>query len=279
MFRIASTEIYRIFCRPRTYISFIAIAVIVSLIQIAMYVDGLNYISFITNPLQSSFNIEGKVLNGNMVAFIIIQTLILQIPLLVALVTGDLISGESANGTLRLLATRPGSRSDIVLGKFIAGIFYTLLLLIWLGLISWGASLLIFGKGDMIVLKSEELIVLQSQDIPWRFLLAFAIAFVSLSVVATFSLCLSTFAENSIGPIITTMAVIVLFTIIGSFEIPLFENIKPFLFTTHMVIWRNAFDMPLSVTALIDSIEVLFFHIILFLAIALWQFNRKDILT
>jgi ABC-2 type transport system permease protein len=210
---------------------------------------------------------------------VIIQTLILQIPLLVALVTGDLISGEAASGTLRLLASRPVSRTEIVLSKFFAGLFYTLLLLVWLGILSWGLALLIFGEGDMIVLKSEELIVLQAADIPWRFFAAFSIAFVSLATVATFSLCLSCFADNSIGPIISTMAVIILFTIVGTLEIPVFDSFKSFLFTTHMVVWRNAFDLPVSRTAILTSVSVLVLHIIAFLAVSVWRFRQKDILS
>lgn len=277
--RLTYTELIKVFSRTRTYIGFIAITVIVALIQFAMYIDGESYISFITNPLQASFNIDGNVLNGNMVAFIIIQTLIIQIPLLVALVTGDLISGESAMGTIRFLATKPVSRSSIILSKFIAGISYTLVLLIWLGLLSWGLGLLVFGEGDMIVLKSEELVILQNADTAWRFWTAFAIAFISLSVVATFSMCLSCFADNSIGPIIGTMAVIILFTIIGSLEIPLFDRVKPFLFTTHMVVWRNMFDLPVDNQQIVSSLLIMTAHILLFLTIALVRFNRKDILT
>ncbi|MEP7264271.1 MAG: ABC transporter permease subunit [Bacteroidota bacterium] len=273
------SELIKIFSKPRSYIGFVAITIIVSLIQMAMYLDGLNYFSFVTGPLQASFNLEGNLVSGNMVAFVIIQTLILQIPLLVALVTGDLISGESATGTLRILASKPVSRTAILFAKFTAGLLYTLLLLIWLGFMSWGLALFIFGPGDLIVLKSEELIILQNADIGWRFLLAFGISFISLSVVATFSLCLSCFADNSIGPIISTMAVIILFTIMGTLEIPFFDAVKPYLFTTHMIVWRNSFDLPVSTPQICTSLTIMIAHIILFLSVALYRFNKKDILS
>ena len=261
--RIIYMELIKVFSKPRSYIGFMAITVIVSLIQLAMYMDGLNYFSFITGPLSSSFSLQGNMLSGNMVAFVIIH----------------LISGESAAGTIRLLATKPVSRTSILLSKFVAGLIYTLLLLIWLGIMSWGLALFIFGPGDMIVLKSEELIILQHQDTAWRFFTAFAISFVSLSVVATFSLCLSCFADNSIGPIISTMAVIILFTIVGTLEIPLFDVVKPFLFTTHMVVWRNSFDMPVSTSQITQSLVIMIMHIVLFLSVAIYRFNKKDILA
>jgi len=279
MFRLTITELVKIAAKPRSYIGLIAITVIVGLIHLAMFLDGLNYISFITNPLQMAFLLEGNILNGNLVCFIILQTLIIQIPLLVALVTGDLISGEAAMGTIRLIATRPVSRTRLLMSKFLAGALYVMMLLLWLGVLSLGLGLLFFGHGDLIVLKSEELIIIQSDDTFWRFMSAFGVAFLSLLVVASFSLMLSCFAENSIGPIISTMAVIILFTIIGTMEIPFFDLIKPYLFTTHMVIWRNFFDNPLPVEQIRESLLILAAHVILFLSVSVYTFNKKDILS
>lgn len=279
MWRNTQTELVKIFAKPRSYIGFVAIAIIVSLIHVAMYVDGLNYISFITGPLESAFNIEGKILNGNLVCFIILQTLIIQIPLLVALVTGDLISGEAAMGTIRLLMTRPLSRTSLLFSKFFAGAVYVFILLVWLGLVSLGIGMLIFGPGDLIVLKSETITIIPADDTLWRFFAGLGIAFISLLVVASFSLLLSCYSENSIGPIISTMAVIILFTIVGSMDIPLFEKVKPFLFTTHMVIWRNMFDQELDYNLICNSMLMLIGHIVLFLFIAWYSFRKKDILS
>ena len=279
MWRNTQTELVKIFAKPRSYIGFVAIAIIVSLIHVAMYVDGLNYISFITGPLESAFNIEGKILNGNLVCFIILQTLIIQIPLLVALVTGDLISGEAAMGTIRLLMTRPLSRTSVLFSKFFAGAVYVFILLVWLGLVSLGIGMFIFGPGDLIVLKSETITIIPADDTLWRFFAGLGIAFISLLVVASFSLLLSCYSENSIGPIISTMAVIILFTIVGSMDIPLFEKIKPFLFTTHMVIWRNMFDQELDYNLICNSMLMLIGHIVLFLFIAWYSFRKKDILS
>jgi ABC-2 type transport system permease protein len=279
MFSLVLTECQKIAAKPRSYIGLIAISIIVGLIHLAMFLDGMNYISFVTGPIQTAFILEGNVLNGNLVCFIILQTLIIQIPLLVALVTGDLISGEAAMGTLRLLATKPISRTQIVMSKFMAGAVYTFILLFWLGVISLGLGLLFFGSGDLIVLKSEEMVVIPGDQTLWRFYCAFGIAFLSLLVVASFSMALSCFADNSIGPIISTMAVIILFTIIGTMEIPFFDLIKPYLFTTHMVIWRNLFDAPLPIEQIHNSVLFLVLHIVFFLSVSIIAFKKKDILS
>ncbi len=270
-------ELLKIATKPRSYIGFAVITAIVLLLETAMYIDGQTYIEFITQSLEESFDIEGKFLNGNLMCFIILQTLIIQMPLLVALVTGDTISGEAAQGTLRLLLTKPYTRAQILWAKITAGSIYLLLLLIWLGILALGLGLLIFGKGDLVVLKTEQVIILRENDILWRFMLSFVIAFISLQVVASLSLLLSCFTDNSIGPIIISMAIIILFTIIGTLDIPLFDHIKFFLFTTHMIVWRNLFDNPLDLNLIFTSVGILIGHIFVFNALAFYYFKRKDI--
>ena len=270
-------EIYKIITKPRSFIGFAAITAIVFIVQFALYVDGKSYWEFVTQSLEQTFTIDGTIFNGNLVCFIILQMLLVQMPLMIALIMGDLVSGESATGTIRLVATKPVSRAEILLAKYLAGAIYSVLLILWLGVIAYGLSLLIFGHGDLVVLKSDGLVILRDADVAWRFFSAFFIAFLSLMVVGTFSLMLSCFTDNSIGPIIITMSVIILFTIIGTFDIPLFDRIKPFLFTTHMIVWRNIFDNPIPKAQIIESVSILLLHIAGFLGISFYHFTTKDI--
>ncbi|MFN8287710.1 MAG: ABC transporter permease subunit [Chitinophagales bacterium] len=279
MLQLIYVELIKIFTKPRSYIGFLAITAVILLIQFAIYIDGRNYLDFMLQTMRQSFDISGNILNGNLVCFIILQTLIMQMPLMVALVTGDLVSGEAATGTIRLLATRPFSRGQILFAKYCAGAIYTVALVVWLGVLALGVSRLVFGHGDIIVLKTDSLTIIRDADLLWRFFGAFFIAVLSLMLIATFSLMLSCFTDNSIGPIITSMSVIIVFTIIGTIEVPVFDHIKPFLFTTHMVIWRNMFDDPLPVAQIATSIGVIIAHIAAFLGISFYHFTRKDLLS
>lgn len=277
MFNLIRIELFKIVTKPRSYLGFLAITLIIVLIQFAFYVDGKQYLDFVFQSLQNSFQIEGNVLNGALICFIILQMLIVQMPLLVALVTGDLVSGEAASGTIRMLLSKPYSRSQLLGAKFAAGSIYTFALIAWLGVLALGIGLLLFGTGDLVVLKSDELVILRADDVLWRFMAAFFVAFLSLSVVTSFSLMLSCFTDNSITPIVASMSVIIIFTIIGTLDVPVFDAIKPALFTTHMIIWRNFFDNPLPTEQITTSLSVLVAHIGVFLSIAFWHFNRKDI--
>lgn len=276
---LIKVELYKIFTKPRSFIGLATIALIVVLIEFALYADGKEYLQFIFQSMEQSFNISGNILNGNLVAFIILQTLIVQMPLLVALVTGDMVSGEAASGTIRLVVTRAVTRNQVLFAKYVAGSIYSLALIVWLGVLAIGLGYLLFGTGDLVVLKSEELVILPAADVLWRFMAAFFIAFLSLNVVCAFSLMLSCFTDNSIAPIVTTMSAIILFTIIGTMEVPVFDYVKPVLFTTHMIIWKNMFDNPIDYAQINQSLGVLVGYVVVFMGIAVYHFNKKDILN
>jgi ABC-2 type transport system permease protein len=272
-------EFIKIAAKPRSYISLLAVSILVGVILFALKADGLSYISLLTSSFEQTLSFNGDILNGSLVAFIVLQMLIIHIPLLIALVTGDMVSGEAAVGTLRMLGTKPISRINLLLSKFIAGNIYTLIVLIWLAIMSLGAGKLLFGNGDLMVLNSDGLVILQQDDIAWRFLGAFMVAYLSLVTVATLSTTLSCFTDNSIGPIVVTMSVIILFTIINTLDVRVFDSIRPFLFTTHMASWRSFFEDPLPKADILKSIAILLLHIIVLMGAAFYKFSKKDILS
>lgn len=272
-------ELYKIFKRPRTYISFGIIAAITFLVQLALYVDGKSFLGFVMQGVSEQFDIQGNILNGYLITFIILQSLLIHIPLLVALVSGDALAGEANIGTLRLLLTKPISRPQLVWTKFAASICYALLLLIWLAVVALGLSLLIFGEGDMIVLKSDAFIMLLKDDIMWRYVLAFGFSALAMTTVAALSILLSVFADNSIGPIMSTMGIIIVLTVFSAFDLPLFNAIKPYLFTTHMIGWKGFFDDPVPYSAVGRSAMMLVIYTTVFMVSATIFFNKKDIMS
>lgn len=270
-------EVIKIALKPRSYLGIAAITVLVGVILFALKSDGMSIISFVTSSFEQTLSFEGNVLNGNLVAFIILQMLIVQIPLLIALVTGDLVSGEAAMGTIRMLLTQPISRTQLLLSKFIAGGIYTLIVIVWLGFMSVIMGKLLFGSGDLMVLNSDGLVILQEADVNWRYLGGFLVAFLALFTVSSLSICLSCFTDNSIGPIVTTMSIILLFTIIGTLDVHVFDSIRPFLLTTHMASWRSFFEDPLPIQDIKNSILILVIHNVLLISISMYVFNKKDI--
>lgn len=288
---IVYIELYKIFRKPRTYIAFGAIAAIVGLIQLGFYADGESYMKFGMQSLSDSFDVNGNIMNGYLMAFIILQTLLVHVPLLIALVAGDMISGEANQGTLRLLLTKPVSRANLITGKFIASSIYTIILLLWMAVWALAISIFIFGADDMLIMKSDMVTQILASDVMWRYVAAFVFAALAMLAVSALSFFLSIFAENSIGPIMATMSIIIVFTILNTLDLPIFNMVKPYLFTSHMLGWKGFFDVTVNenneqitgsvenLPAVLLSAGVLFLHIIGFLFASILVFKRKDILS
>ena len=293
MWNLLQFELFKIIKKPRTFISFGAIAAIILLIQLALVFNGEDYVKFIVSSLDDTLEIPYKQINnGYWIGFNILNVLLIHVPILVALVTGDIVAGEANMGTLRLLLTKPISRTNIMLTKFLACVIYTISLLIWMAILSLALSVLLFGTNDLIVAKENMLMQIEKTDVLWRYFAAFGFSAVALIVVAALSFLLSVLSENSIGPIVATVAIIIVFTIISELQLPIYEkNVKPYLFITHMLGWKGFFYIDATedgqtitgsihnFSSILKSLGILLGYIFLFVTSAIVIFKKKDILS
>jgi len=260
-------------------------------IQLGLKIDGDSYANFLMKDIKDTLTVDGKVLNGYLICYILLQLLLVHVPLLVALIAADMISGEANLGTLRLLFSTPFSRTHWVLAKFIAASIYTILLLIWLAFLALFVSMWIFGTDDLFLMKSNYVVLIEQSDVLWRYVGAFVFASFSLLTVTSLGFLMSSMSNNSIGPIVGTMSAIVFFTILSTLNIPLFNLVKPYLFTTHMNNWKEFFDIKvninneairgsiLNISKIKTSLWVLTMHIILFVSASVIIIKKKDILS
>lgn len=297
MLTLLRIELYKISRRPRTYIAFVAIAAIVFIFQFAFKVDGQSYMDFILQDVKDTFEMDkGKAINGYFMCYIILNTLLIQVPILVALIAADSISGEANMGTLRLLISKPVTRTQLILVKFLAATIFVFFLLLWMAITALLLSLLIFGVDDMLLVRTKgeeaQILLITKDDVLWRYLAAFAYATVALTVIAALSLFLSIFAENSIGPIIATVCIVLVCTIISNINVPVIErNVKPYLFTSYLVGWKGFFYIGTTEdgetikgtienwAAIRKSLFILLAHIFILVSASVITFKRKDILS
>lgn len=293
MWNLLQIELFKIMRKPRTYLAFGIIAAFIFLIQLGLLVNGKDWMMFMMGSLGETMNIDyGKLVNGYAVCFFVLNLLLVHVPILVALVAGDVVSGEASMGTLRLLAAKPVSRTQIILAKYFATAVYVFALLAWIAVISLVVSLAVFGKNDLVVAKTSGLQLIESSDVLWRYFFAFGFAFIAMMVVAAISLLLSTLSENSIGPIVATVGIIIVCTLISEMEIPLYQKyIKPYLFTTYMLGWKGFFYIGSTadgetikgsiqyLPAILKSVAALLLYIVALVSASVFIFRKKDILS
>ncbi|MEG2813089.1 MAG: ABC transporter permease, partial [Oscillospiraceae bacterium] len=123
---------------------------------------------------------------------------LLVITLLAAIVTGGIVSTEFSKGTIRLLLTRPVSRTKILMSKYATSLFISLIFLVVGTLSVVISSICLYGVGDLSVnmLSFNNGAVTQIPFILWLIL---KILFSSISIifVVTASFMLSTLTKNT----------------------------------------------------------------------------------
>jgi ABC-2 type transport system permease protein len=279
MLTLIRYELLKIYRKLRTYIGFGLIAVLTPLAYWGMSLGGEQMARGMTGGMQQNFIMVGNLFNGWFVANLMMNTLFIHVPFLIVLVAGDIFAGEATSGTYRMLLSRPPSRTSIFTVKVSSTVLYVMSLVFFLAVFTIGLGLLLFGNGDLITFGADGMAIIPKASVWWRFLLGYALAGWAMCVIGSVALLFSTFVENAIGPIVGSMAIVILFLILGSLPFDFFEKIKPYLFTTYINVWRMAFADPIDVTAMLKETGYLGIFFAVFIIPAWYIFRRKDVLS
>ena len=244
LFKLVNIELIKIFGKVRSLLGFMALAVLMPLIIWGFSQGASSVEQDVASRLGDSFIIVGSVFNGFLVTYITMNFFWVHIPFLLMLVAGDIVAGEGALGTFRIILTRRISRFKIILSKLIATYLYTIILIIFFILMSLGLGSIWLGVGDLVVFDDGVLIL--SQEMVWgSFAIAFLFATFVMFVTVTLCFMFSSMVNNGIGPIIGAMSIIIIGLAIANIPIDIFETIRPYFFTSYFDIWQKAFYDPI----------------------------------
>ena len=279
MLNLIRLELFKTYAKWRTYIGFIAVGVLIPVIMWIMSYAGDNMMQARTQALSNDFLISGNLFNGWTISQLIMNSLWIHIPALIALVAGDQLAGEATAGTFRLVLIRPVSRTQFLAAKYLTTLLYTASLVVMVGILSIGLGLWLFGTGDLIAIDQYGITILPEGGLWLRFIFAYGLAIWSMFVVASLAFFISSFVENAIGPIIATMVIIIIFMIVSNLPVDAVENIKPYLFTTYISVWTEAFHDPIDWNSVRTSVLALGANSMIFYLMTFYIFRRKDILS
>ena len=273
-------ELKKLFYRPRTYLGLIGAALIpLTVIIIFQFKDPT---PLIEKALGDMFTISGSVLNGYLVSFISLNhgTINFFMPVLIVLVVGEIIAGESQEGTLRLILARPIQRYQLLTAKLLTAAIYTFLLFFIMMGIGLGLGLLIFGEGSLFITglflgKDGWFNILNSGDALLRIIMVYGASFLILLTITFFAFFLSSILRNPVAAIIFPLVIIIFFRIISAF--PFLQEIRPYLFTTHMDLWIDLLAPQIPWQEIGKSMLILSLHSFFFITGSYIFFGRKDI--
>ena len=118
-----------------------------------------------------------------------------------------------------------------------------------------------------------------SDDLLWRFGLAYAYGLLAMTTVVSLSFLLSSLAENTIGPIVGTVALIVGITIISTVGSSVLGGVNKYLFTTYLPSWQLFFQSDLEFAAIGHAVMIQCMYILIFLGSTILIFRKEDILS
>lgn len=266
-------ELGKLYRRRVTWMSFAIILVLVALITWGSHHqrEQLN----VQERIGSEFVVAGKSITALFVARAVMEVaLAVLVPLLVAVVVGGLVAGERQLGTLRTLMSRPVRRSTILLAKLAAGWSYAIALTVFLGLAGLGLGYLVFGWGDLVVLRGG-LTIFDPQMGLARLAEGYGLACVAMCTVASLGLMLSVVFDSPMAAGGLTVAILLVSGAVGL--MPYFEFVEPHLLTTHLRLYREVFAMTVDRAALLTSAGYLVGYTVMSVAVAMIVFERRDI--
>jgi len=276
MINLLSFEAYKLVRQQRVWLTFGVMLILIVLINIGMSTDGEKMFELLLKPLSKQFIIEGNLMNGNLIGYLALNMLWVHIPVLLVIVTADLISGEMESGTIRLLLCSTWSRMHWLFAKITVAFVYILVFMFLSGLAMLLPALLIFGSGDLIVFF-DGVQVIANSEVLGRFVAALLFGTLGMLTFAAISILFSLLFRNSLVAILASLGVLIISTLLQTFGMGIFETWKPVLFTWHMAQWQLFFLNEIDYQTILESAGILFLHIIVVLALAIFRFKQMKI--
>lgn len=161
------------------------------------------------------------------------------LPLIAALVAGDIVASEDGNGTLKTILTRSVDRGQVFAAKAFAALTYATVAVFLsaavataAGVASWGFRAVTTYSGTVVSAPKGLLLVFAAN----------AVYLIPLLTVASIGLLLSTVTRNSAAAVVGTIGVTILLAILST--IPGLEAIRPYLLTGQYENWHGLLRTP-----------------------------------
>ena len=194
------------------------------------------------------------------------------LPLIAALISGDMFSSDDNYGTYKTILTRSVTRGAVFSGKVLAALSWTVLLVLAIGASSLAAGLACVGAQDFVSIGGTSVppgAALGDVAIGWISVLPGVVAFASIA------LCVSILTRNSVLGVVVPVVV----GLVGQMYMFLdaWDTVRHLMLNWTMIAWRGLLDDPSYATPLERALLVTAVYTAIFLAAGYLVFRRRDI--
>jgi ABC-2 type transport system permease protein len=263
--KIYRWEIAKLLAQKRTYLGIVSAALVpvIFVVVLVLQTGGPNEV-----PLGRYIRDTGLAVPFVVLFFMSIWGL----PLITALVAGDIVASESHNGTLKTILTRSRQRGEVFAGKVLASITYTLAIVFAMGLVGLVAGGIAWGFHPLTSLSGTKVSTGHGLGLLAASLAIYAFPLVG---IAAFGLMLSTITRNSAASVVGTLMWALLMQLLG--VLPGTESFRPYLLGTQFDAWHGFLRTPADWVPVVRALWVCALYIAVPLFVAYTVFLRRDV--
>jgi ABC-2 type transport system permease protein len=194
------------------------------------------------------------------------------LPLITALVAGDIVAAEDNNGTLKTILTRSVDRWQVFTGKVLAAATYTLGVLTTYVVVGIVVGGLAFGFEPLTTLSGTTVGVGRALYLTAAGTLTYALPLLAIAAIA---LLLSTLSRNSAAAVVGTLMVSIALQILGS--ISALDFLDPYLLSNQFNAWEGLMREPVDWAPVVRAAWVSALYALPAGAWAFTVFLRRDV--
>ena len=211
--------------------------------------------------------------NGVFLTFVALSLLlILVLPMMVAVVSGDSIAGEAGYGTLRYLLAVPAGRTRLLAVKYATIVVWAVVATFVVSVVALLTGVALFGAGPVTLLSGTTVSLAAGLvHVLWVTLYAWA----AMGALGAIGLAISTFTEHSIGAIAAAMIIVVGSEVVDNIQ--QFAPVAPYLPTHWWLSFDSLLRTPIDTTTLWHGLASFLIYAGIFCCIAWARFTSSDV--
>ena len=275
MISLIRSEIYKIRKQSKTLYALAAILIIEGFVIVSAYYQGTGIIDLLLANLKDSFEFKGNLLNGNLIIYLILNSLWFHIPLILMIIISGFLTSEYKDRTLETVMLQPVSKLNFILSKYIVAILFTLVIVFFLACSSFLFSYGIFGRGDLIVYINT-LNFYESSDSFYRIKYAFFFGAISMVFYSVVSLTLAIILEETTKTWIAAAFFLIISNILLKVN---FDNyfLDNWLYVKLSDTWQYLFYFEIPWDKIYWNTSLIILYSFITMIIGMVVFNKKDI--
>ena len=275
-FRQFAAELLKLFARKRTWIGFGAFFGLELLVLILLQTEKAQ--KGFRNFLEGNGAMFDEYFGGLTLAFnVMALTVVLLGALFIGLVSGDIVSKEVEDGTMRMTLSRPASRRRVLGVKLLASLLYCFVLVAFIASTALLTGYAWRGLGSLCAVIPEDrlLALFPPREGLVRYFTTVPFFALSLCSIVSLAFMCSCCNMKPASATVVTMTVFLVDRILYFW--PQFASYKPWFMTTHMVTWVNILRSPVPWERMAEDYLYLFGLNATFILVGCTIFLRRDL--